>query len=90
MAGFLPPKTGLDNVPFTLGLHNQFELLRSPPTKLNCLYVIFDLNEVLVAKWASSFCTRMWTDFTLALRPRLKDFPASCLFQFNVYIWYVP
>ncbi len=51
MAIFLPPKTGLDNVPFILGLHNQFELLRSP-TKVNHLHVICDLNGVLVAKRA--------------------------------------
>jgi hypothetical protein len=74
MAVFLPQKTSLDNVPFTLGLHNQFELLRSPPTKVNCLDVTFDLNGVLVAKWALGFCTRMWTNSTLALRPGLKVF----------------
>jgi hypothetical protein len=57
MVVFSPSKIGLDNVPSTLGLHNQSELLRSPPAKVNRLHVIFDLNGVLVVKQALSSCT---------------------------------
>jgi hypothetical protein len=56
MVVFSPSKIGLDNVPFTLGLHNQSELLRSLPTKVNRLHVIFDLNGVLEAKEALGSC----------------------------------
>jgi len=52
----LLPKTGLDNVSSTSGLHNQFELWRSPHAKVRCLHVIFHLNGVLVAKRALGFC----------------------------------
>jgi len=52
-----PPKTGLDNVPSTLGLHNQSELLIFPLVKVSCLHVIFYFNGILVAKGASSFHT---------------------------------
>jgi len=57
MVVFLPPKIGMDNVPFYLGFHNQSELLRFPLAKVNHLYVIFDLNGVLVVKQASSSYT---------------------------------
>jgi hypothetical protein len=52
-----PLKMGLDNVPSTLGLHNQFELLRFPPFKVSCLHVIFYFNGIWVEKQASSFHT---------------------------------
>ncbi len=51
----LPRKTGMDNVPFTSGLHNQSKLLRSPPTEMSCLHVIFYFNRVLVVKRAFRF-----------------------------------
>jgi hypothetical protein len=86
MVVFSLPKTTLDNVPSTLGLHNQFELWRSLPAKVRCLHVIFHLNGVLVAKRALGFHMRMWTNSTLAFKPKLKDFLTSCLFQFKVYI----
>jgi hypothetical protein len=52
----LPPKMGLDNVPSILGLHNQSKLLRFLLVEVDHLHVIFDLNGVLVAKWALCSC----------------------------------
>jgi hypothetical protein len=57
MAISSPQKMGLDNVPFTLGLPNQFEVLRSPLVKVSHLHVIFDLDGVLVVKQALGFRT---------------------------------
>jgi hypothetical protein len=39
---------------------------------VNRLHVIFDLNGVLEAKEALGSCIWMWTNSTLALKPRLK------------------
>jgi hypothetical protein len=88
MAISSPPKMGWNNVPSTSNFHNQSKLQRSPPTKVSRLHAIF-LPQwgVLVAKWASGFRTRMWTNFMLTLRPQMKDFLTSCLSQFEVYIW---
>jgi hypothetical protein len=86
---FFAPKMSLDNVPSTLGLQNQYELLRFPLTEVSCLHVIFYLNGVLVVKQASSSCTQMQINYTFALKPRLKDFLISCLSQFKIYIWLV-
>jgi hypothetical protein len=55
----LPPKMGMDNVPFTSGLHNQSKLPRSPHTEMSCLHVIFYFNRDLVVNWALGFHTQM-------------------------------
>jgi hypothetical protein len=86
MAVFLPQKMGMDNVLSILGLHNQFELPRSPLAEVNHLHVIFDLNGVLVAKRTSSFHTQMNTNSMFTFKFRLKDFLTSCLSQFEVKI----
>ncbi len=70
----LPLEIGLDNVLFTLGLHNQSELPRSPLTKVSHLHVIFDFNGVLVAKRTMGFHTRMKTNSMLTLRFGIERF----------------
>jgi hypothetical protein len=72
--GFFASIIDLDNVLFTLGLHKQSKLPRSPLVEVSRLHVIFDFNGVLVAKRTMGFHTQMKTNSTLTLKFGIERF----------------